>query len=419
MPTTLDPSSGPVPHRVAVLSLHTSPLAQPGTGDGGGMNVYVRRLSAALARAGVACDVYTRAESPETPPLVVVEPGLRVHHVEAGPEEPVPKEELPGLIDAFTAGVADEIVGAAGAGPALLHANYWLSGVAGHALKHDLGLPLVSTFHTLARVRAVADPATPPELRARQERETVQCSDLILASTGDEAEQLAALYGADPARVELVPPGVDHAVFHPGDRRRARSALGLSGRRVLLFAGRIQPLKGLDLAVRALAELRDPGVMLVVMGGPSGPEGSDELARVRSLVEDLAVGSQVRFVRPRPHPELAEWYRAADVCVVPSLSESFGLVALEAAACGIPVVASAVGGLCSLVVDGVTGFLVGSRDPIEWAAPIATLLADPGLAGAMGADAEARSRRYSWDMTAARLRRLYADLLVRAPVECR
>ncbi|HLG00716.1 MAG TPA: glycosyltransferase [Acidimicrobiia bacterium] len=407
-----------MPERLAILSMHTSPLAQPGTGDGGGMNVYVRSLAAALARAGFACDVYTRSESPEAPPSVAMDPGVVVRHVAAGVQAPVAKERLPDLVPEFAAAVADEIRRAA-APPSLLHANYWLSGVAGHALKHELDLPLVSTFHTLARVRAAADPATPPELRARHEADTVRCSDLILASTADEARQLAALYDADSARVEIVPPGVDHHVFHPGDRVAARQALGLRDRRVLLFAGRIQPLKGLDLAVEALAELDDPDAMLVVIGGPSGPDGPLELARVRAMVEELAVGPQVRFVRPRPHEELAQWYRAADVCVVPSLSESFGLVALEAAACGTPVVASAVGGLCSLVVDGVTGYLVESRDVAEWSKRIEVLLRDPGLARSMGADAEALSRQFSWDMTAARLRRLYADLLLRAPVECR
>lgn len=407
-----------MPGRLAILSFHTSPLAQPGTGDGGGMNVYVRSLSLALARAGVTCDVYTRAEHPEAPPVLAAGPGVSVHHVVAGPTEPVAKEELPGLIDEFAAGVSTEIA-AARERPSLFHANYWLSGVAGHALKHELDVPLVSTFHTLARVKAVADPASEPELRARHEAEIVRCSDLILASTGDESRQLAALYGADPDRIELVPPGVDHSVFSPGSRAAARHALGITADKVLLFAGRIQPLKGLDLAVRALAELDDPSVMLLVVGGPSGPDGPDELARVRALVEDLAVGPQVRFLRPRPHAELAQCYRAADLCVVPSRSESFGLVALEAAACGVPVVAAAVGGLRSLVMDGRTGVLVDERDPVAWAAPISALLADPARARLMGADAEIRSRDFSWDMTAARLRRLYADLAARAPVECR
>lgn len=407
-----------MPGRLAILSMHTSPLAQPGVGDGGGMNVYVRSLSSALARAGVVTDVFTRAESPEAPPIIDSEPGVRVHQIVAGPTEVVSKEQLPELTGAFADGVGAAIARIPKP-PRLLHANYWLSGVAGHALKHDLDVPLVSTFHTLARVKAVADPGTEPELRARHEADTVRCSDLILASTAEEAAHLASLYGAASERVEVVPPGVDHLLFHPGDRSRARAELGVTSRRVLLFAGRIQPLKGLDLAVEALARLDDPDVMLLVVGGPSGPDGPAELARVRELVEELAVGPQVRFLRPRPHPELVRCYQAADVCVVPSRSESFGLVALEAAACGIPVVASAVGGLRSLVADGTSGFLVEARDPAGWAARIATLLEDDALAATVGRDAEARSRQFSWDMTAARLRRLYDDLLVRAPVECR
>ncbi len=407
-----------MPDRLAILSFHTSPLAQPGLGDGGGMNVYVRSLAGALSRAGVACDVYTRAESPEAPPTVEVEPGVRVHHVVAGPAEPVAKEDLPELTEEFADAIAFDLV-CSDERPSLLPANYWLSGVAGHALKHEMDLPLVSTFHTLARVKAETEAGTVPELRASAEAEIVRCSDLILASTPGESDQLAGLYDAEPGRVEIVPPGVDHRTFSPGDTEQAKTNLGLSGRRVLLFAGRVQPLKGLDLAVGTLAQLADPDTTLVVVGGPSGPEGPDELERIRDLVEDLGVGAQVRFVRPQPHARLAEYYRAADVCLVPSRSESFGLVALEAAACGTPVVAAAVGGLRSLVDDGVTGFLVDSRDPVAFAAPVATLLADPELAATMSAAAESRSMRYSWDMTAVRLRRLYADLVDGVPVVCR
>ena len=188
---------------------------------------------------------------------------------------------------------------------------------------------------------------------------------------------------------------------------------------MILFVGRIQPLKGLGLAVRCLAELEDPDVTLLIVGGPSGVDGEAELARTRALVEQLGVEDRVRFVPPQSHADLARYYRAVDVCLVPSHSESFGLVALEAAACGTPVVAAAVGGLSSLVDDGVTGHLVDSREPADYAAPIARLLAEPSTAAAMGANAEAASRRYAWSMTAARLRRLYADLLVREPVSCR
>lgn len=406
-----------MPSRLSILSFHTSPLAQPGLGDSGGMNVYVRSVAGALARAGVSCDVYTRSESPEAPPVVVPEPGVRVHQVVAGPQEPLPKSGLPELIDEFTEAMARELDSAPDP-PALLHANYWLSGVTGHSLKHRFDLPLVSTFHTLARVKAEAVPGEDPERRAVAEADIVRCCDLILASTSEEARHLGRHYQADRARIEIVPPGVDHRTFHPDDADAARHELSLDGRRVVLFAGRIQPLKGLDLAVQAVAELDDPAAMLVIVGGPSGPDGLAELARIRDLVEEVGVGAQVRFVRPQCHERLAVYYRAADVCVVPSRSESFGLVALEAAASGTPVVAAAVGGLRSLVSDGVTGFLVDGRDPVEFAHPIATLLHHPDLAREMGARAERRSRAYSWDMTAARLRRLYSDLLSRSLVEC-
>jgi D-inositol-3-phosphate glycosyltransferase len=187
---------------------------------------------------------------------------------------------------------------------------------------------------------------------------------------------------------------------------------------MLLFAGRIQPLKGVGMAVHCLAELDDPTAMLLVVGGPSGPDGNAELARVRVLAHDLGIASNVQFVPPQPHARLADFYRAADVCIVPSRAESFGLVALEAAACGTPVVAASVGGLRSLVDDGTTGFLVEGRDPAAYAAPVATLLDDPMLAAEIGATASARSRRYSWSTTAARLRRLYGDLVARDLVSC-
>lgn len=403
--------------RLAVFSVHTSPLAQPGAGDGGGMNVYVRALGSALARAGIACDVFTRAERPDAPPVADVEPGFRVVHIRAGAPEPVARHDLAALVEPF---VDETLAFVAGQteGYDALHANYWVSGAAAHRLKHELGLPLVATFHTLARVKAEAGVGDDPDLRTRVEHEVVGCADLMLASTGEEQGQLAELYGADTERVEIVPPGVDHSIFHPEGRATAREQLGVDARRVLLFAGRIQPLKGAGLAVRCLAEIDDPEAVLLVVGGPSGDGGEEELARLHDLVHELGLGRQVRFVAPQPHSRLARYYRAADVCLVPSRTESFGLVALEAAACGTPVVAAAVGGLRSLVDDAETGFLVESRDPADYATPVAALLADPTLATAMGAEAAARSRRYSWSMTAARLRRLYGDLVARDPVRC-
>ena len=406
--------------RLAVLSVHSSPLAQPGSGDGGGMSVYVRALASALARAGVECDVLVRRDHPDQPEVVEIEPGFRVVHLNAGPAASVSKHGLMDLVEPMVDATL-ELVNR-GIEYDALHANYWLSGAVGHRLKHELDLPLVATFHTLARVKADAGIDDDPTLRARVEHEIVNCADLMLASTEAERDQLELLYGADVGRIEIVPPGVDHEIFHPvSTQRRAeeRHSLGLGAAPVLLFAGRIQPLKGADLALQALAEIRDPEAQLLIVGGPSGPDGSFELDRLHELVEKCNLWGRVRFVPPQTHTELARYYRAVDVCLVPSHSESFGLVALEAAACGTPVVAAAVGGLRSLVEHGATGYLVDSRDPADFAAPIDRLLADPMAARAMGVAAEARSRRYAWSMTAARLRRLYADLLVREPVSCR
>ncbi|MDQ6727824.1 MAG: glycosyltransferase [Actinomycetota bacterium] len=420
--------------RLAVLSFHTSPLTQPGTGDGGGMNVYVRELSSALAGAGVECDVFTRSWRPGLAPVLEVEPGFRVHHVVAGPEDSVAKEDLAQYLDQFTAGVLDRIDESGP--PDVIHANYWLSGVAGHVLKHRLELPLVATFHTLARVKA-EEAAEEHDRRARQEAEVIGCSDAILASSADEAAQLERLYGAVPERIEVVPPGVDHHLFSPGDPAEARAALGLGAGPVLLFAGRIQPLKGADVAVRTLAALaggparprerhgeerpsdRAGPATLLLVGGPSGADGDAELARLHDLVAGLGLGDRVQFIPPQPHGRLALYYRAADVCLVPSRSESFGLVALEAAACGTPVVAAAVGGLRTLVTHGVSGFLVEGRDPAVYASYVEKLLGDPSLAAEMSMEAAVRAQRYRWSITAGRLRRLYADLTARRLVECR
>jgi D-inositol-3-phosphate glycosyltransferase len=403
--------------RLAVLSLHTSPLAQPGQGDSGGMNVYVRELVSSLAQAGVAADVFTRRWDDTSPDVVEVEPGFRVVHVEAGPPD-LAKEDLPDVVDAFADGVRSHLraLGDVDA----LHANYWLSGVAGHRLKHELDLPLVSTFHTLARVKAeTGDPE--PERRVRAEAEVIGCSDAILASCVAEADQLERLYGADPSRIELVAPGVDHAFFSPGDRQGARTALqhlDLGDGPVLLFVGRIQPLKGLDVAVRALAELRRPDARLVVVGGASGADGAAEVDRIDKLVAELGVADQLRRVEPVPHHLLSTYYRAADVVLVPSRSESFGLVALEAAACGTPVVAAAVGGLRTLVEHGRTGFLVERRDPAVFASYAEQVLDAPVLAAELSRQAAARARDYTWSTAAGRLRRIYGDLTVRSLVDC-
>src|SRR5580692_6721625 len=420
--------------RLAVLSLHTSSLAQPGTGDGGGMNVYVRELTAALARSDVACDVFTRAWSPDLPPVVEVEPGLRVHHVAAGPLSALPKEELPDVVDAFTEGVLDRMsspgrlaLGDDAGGPfSSVHANYWLSGLSGHVIKHELNLPLVCTFHTLDRVKAESMPeeveADMPHRRAEAEASIIECSDAVLASCSVEAEQIVSLYGADPARIRIVPPGVDHAFFGPGHRPQARRALGLPlDGRLLLFVGRIQPLKCADAAIETLAELRDSGgepYRLVVVGGPSGPHGEKSLQALYDVADARGVRDHVHFVAPQPHELLSSYYRAADVCIVPSRSESFGLVALEAAACGTPVVASAVGGLTTLVDHGHTGFLVDDPDPVAYAAAVRRVFDEPLAAERFSTASVLRARRYTWRAAARALVELHDELAAGRLVEC-
>ena len=417
--------------RLAVLSLHTSPLAQPGTGDGGGMNVYVRELSSALARAGVICDVYTRAWSDDLPPTLDIEPGFRVHYVPAGPPAPLAKEALIGVVDEFADGVLKSMTTAGTFGTDddvpfdAVHANYWLSGIAGHTIKHQLNLPLVSTFHTLDRVKAEASPeeveADSSHLRAEAEAAIIRCSDTVLASCSVEAAQISDLYGADPSRIRIVAPGVDHAFFGPGDRAQARRALDLpASGPLLLFVGRIQPLKGVSVAVATLASVaRDqPDARLVVVGGPSGPHGHDEVARIADLVESLELSDKVLFVPPRTHELLSTYYRAADVCLVPSRSESFGLVALESAACGTPVVASDVGGLRSLVDHGRTGYLVEEPDPEAYAGWVRQILAEPLLAERLSTGSVLRARRYTWARAAHLLVDIYADLTAGRLVDC-
>ncbi len=402
--------------RVVVLSFHTSPLTQPGTGDGGGMNVYVRELSTALARAGVECDVMTRASSPTDARVVFVEPGFRVHHIVAGPVAPVAKEDLRPLVPMFADAVRDRMA-EDGIVADLLHANYWLSAEAGHTLKHVLDVPLVITFHTLARVKSETSDVEPEE-RGLSEEAAIGCCDAILANTTVEAEQLVRLYGADPTRIEEVPLGVDHAFFSPGSQAGARAALKLDDRPMLLFVGRLQSLKGADLAIEALAASRHRHATLLLCGGPSGAHGEVYVDELRVLARRLGVADRLRWVTPKPHHLLSTYYRAADAVLVPSRSESFGLVALEASACGVPVIAADVGGLATIIDHGRTGFLVDGRDPSSWAMRIDSILDDPALAAALGTAAAARSHRYAWSTTAARLRRLYSDLAARALVQC-
>ena len=401
--------------RVAVLSLHTSPLIQPGSGDSGGMNVYVRELVSALAQAGVDCTTYTRATRPDLPEVVQVEPGHRVVHIPAGPFD-LAKEQLPSVLADFGDAVVDHLKNDFPAD--VLHANYWLSGLVAHRIKHELDMPFVSTFHTLAKVKAEGGDLE-PEWRERAEAEIIGCADAICVSCTEEERQFLRLYGEPAGKIEIIAPGVEHAFFAPGDRAGARNALGLPiGRPVLLFVGRVQPLKGPDVAVRALAALHRPDAMLLIVGGASGSAGAVEMRHLHDLSTELGVEGQVRFIEPQPHHILSTYYRAADVVLVPSRSESFGLVALEASACGIPIVASGVGGLLTLVDDGDNGFLVHDRNPQLYAQHIAEILDNPQQAAAMGRRGAARARQYTWGFAAARLRRVYSDLTVRELVAC-
>ncbi|MFB7373747.1 D-inositol-3-phosphate glycosyltransferase [Streptomyces sp. NPDC056222] len=391
--------------RVAMLSVHTSPLHQPGTGDAGGMNVYMVELSRALAEQGAEVDLFTRCRGEDHSPLVDLAPGVRVRHLHAGPCRALPKEALPGLVVPFSLALLKE-----DRRYDLIHSHYWLSGQAGRIASAGWRIPLVHTAHTLARVKnaALAEGDTPePELRIRGEHQVIDSADRLIANTVDEAEALGALYGASAPRTEVVRPGVDLRTFRPGaGRAAARARLGLPADAFIpLYAGRIQPLKGPDVLVRAVAELllMAPDLrrrlLVPVVGGHSGAsrEGS-----VWQLARELGVTDVLRPCPPVPQSRLADWYRAADVLVVPSRSESFGLVALEAQACGTPVLAAAVGGLPTAVWDGVTGLLVRGHDPVEYARRLLWLATHPKARESMGEAAVRHARGMSWRGSAAR-----------------
>ncbi|MGH8926732.1 MAG: glycosyltransferase, partial [Acidimicrobiia bacterium] len=390
--------------RVAYLSMHTSPLLQPGTGDAGGMNVYIDQLSRTMAGRGVAIEVFTRRQDPEDPEIVEVVPGYRVIHVDAGPAHPVAISALPRHVRTYARAVETWLRPDP---PQIIHSHYWLSGWAGLLVKRALHIPLANSFHTLGRVKdGNRRPDDPPErlLRIAAEHEVIEGSDCVMASTPVEAEELLDHYGADPNRLCTSPPGVDHRVFRPGAQKPARRRLGLGPGPVLLYAGRIQPLKGVDVAIEAFAQVQrlHPDATLLIVGGPSGPKGPEEMASLRHRAALLGALSRVRFLGPLPHGLLADLYRAADLVVVPSRAESFGLVAAEAQACGTPVVAARTGGLIYVIDEGVTGLLVDGWDPADYAEAIDRLLSDRGLLSKMGGAAVVWSKRFSWDATVRR-----------------
>jgi len=402
--------------RVAIISLHTSPLAQPGVGDSGGMNVYVREMTSALAQQGTECIVYTRADRAGLPSETLVEPGHRVVYVQAGPYH-LPKEALTDVVDDFIDAVVADINERGGVDA--VHAHYWLSGEVGHSLKHRLDVPFVVTFHTLARIKGAGGDVE-PGFREAAETAQLGCADAVCVSCEAERSELIDHYGVPAGRVVIVSPGVEHAVFGPGDRGGARRAIGeQEDAPIILFAGRIQALKGPDVAIRALALMSNRDARLLVVGGASGADGRAQEQEMRLLADELGLTDRVRFIAPQPHHLLSTYYRAADVMVVPSRSESFGLVALEAAACGTPVVASAVGGLTSLVDDGVTGLLVRSRTPAAFAEALDAVLDDPAMATSMSMAGAVASLDYSWTVAATRLNTLYDELCSTSLLECR
>jgi D-inositol-3-phosphate glycosyltransferase len=383
---------------VAVLSVHTSPLAQPGTGDAGGMNVYVLQSALQMARRGVEVEIFTRATSSADAPTVRVAPGVLVRNVVAGPFEGLDKYDLPTQLCAFTAGVLRAEATHEPGYYDIVHSHYWLSGQVGWLARDRWAVPLVHTAHTLAAVKnaALADGDAPePPLRAVGEQQVVDEADRLIVNTEHEAQQLVSLHNADPSRIDVVHPGVDLDTFTPGDRRAARETLGIADTdRVVAFVGRIQPLKAPDVLLRAAAKL--PGVRVLVAGGPSGSglAAPDGLVR---LAEDVGIADRVTFLPPQSRDQLVTVYRAADLVAVPSYSESFGLVAIEAQACGTPVVAAAVGGLPVAVRDGVTGALVDGHDPEDWAQAIATLF-ERGPDSMSGAAVE-HAATFSWSHT--------------------
>lgn len=399
------------PLRVALLSVHTSPLDQPGSGDAGGLNVYVVETALRLAQRGVAVEVFTRRTSSETPSEVLLAPGVRVNHLTAGPFEGLRKEDLPAQLCALTAGLLRVEASRPEGWFSLVHSHYWLSGQIGWVASERWSVPLVHTMHTMAAVKNAAlalGDAPEPEVRLIGEQQVVAVAERLIANTADEAAALAGHYGADPDRIDIVHPGVDLSRFSPvSSRQRAalRGRLGWGAEDlVVAFIGRVQPLKGPDVllraaavAVRAHPELA-ARLRVVICGGLSG-SGLAQPDRLAQLAAELGLTGRVDFLRPRPQGDLADLMRAADLVAVPSYSESFGLVALEAQACGTPVIAARVGGLATAVADGISGVLVTGHDPADWGRQLADTIGRPEHLARLRAGTRAHAERFSWEAT--------------------
>ncbi|SJZ72325.1 D-inositol-3-phosphate glycosyltransferase [Marinactinospora thermotolerans DSM 45154] len=402
------PGGSAAPRRIATISLHTSPLDQPGSGDAGGMNVYIVEVAKRLAERGVAVDVFTRATGPEQPPEVEMAPGVTVRHIGAGPFGALDKHTLARYLCPFVFGVLRAEARNDPGHYDLVHGHYWLSGRAGLVAAQRWGVPLVQSMHTLARVKnsALAEGDVPePEARVRGEDQLVRQADHLVANTADEAAQLIHHYDADPGRVSTVPPGVDLDVFTPGSRADALRTLGLpSDTALLLFVGRVQRLKAPDVLLRAAARLveADPALrerlVVAVVGGLSGAD-LEQPRRLAELARTLGIADLVRMEPPRTRAELVHYYRAATATVVPSHSESFGLVAVESQACATPVVAARVGGLPTAVRDGVSGVLIDGHDPADYARVLHRMITEPAWRDRFGAAGVGHARGLSWSAT--------------------
>jgi D-inositol-3-phosphate glycosyltransferase len=398
--------------RIAVISAHTSPLAPLGYRETGGMNVYVRELSREMGRRGYVIDVFTRRAEPDAPAIVRPSENVRVVHLRAGPEGGEGKRQLYGHLREFEREML-AFQQAEGVDYDLIHSHYWLSGLLGLRLRERWGVPLVNMFHTLVELkRRASGGGEEPAIRDVVERRVAREADAIVCASEHERRALIDIYGADASRVALVPCGVDLARFRPLDKEMARRSLGLNGEKMILFVGRMEPLKGLDVLLGAAARLDDePAFKVVVVGGDGN--GTEEALHLQKVSEGLGIADRVSFMGPVGHDKLPLYYNAADVCVVPSRYESFCLVALEAMACGTPVVASRVGGLSATVRDGETGYLVGRQSPQPFAERVAALLADEELRQSFGRTASEAVTGFGWGRIADSIERLYDEVAAR------
>jgi D-inositol-3-phosphate glycosyltransferase len=396
--------------KIATLMVHSSPLDQAGIGDAGGMNVYVVETAKKMAQAGVSVDIFTRANHPDLPESVEIAAGVNVKHLVAGPFEGLSKEELPSQLGALTSAFMNYQKQLPSNYYSLLHSHYWISGQLGWMVSERTGIPLIHTMHTTAKVKNLnlADDEKPePQTRAIGEEQVVKASTGLIANTDAEAASLVSLYDACPDKVFVVAPGVDLQTFSPGiGKSAARVKLNIAPDVIMLtFVGRIQPHKGPDVLLRAAAEMVSHSphlrakLAVVIMGGASG-SGLNELEKLKVLAKFLKIEDITHFVDPVSRENLPDWYRASDLVCVPSYSESFGLVALEAQACGTPVVATAIGGLRTAVSDGISGSLVDGHDPKAWSAVISRLIAEPQRRLLLSMGAVEHASHFGWENTA-------------------